>query len=360
MSMRRNTHAISDVAALLFAALTPPTVAAASEPGTAGCAVPSLTPNAPGCYYTSQTGLSRAIARVGRSPIEGVRIASVSSGLAFTVTSLADAVLVNSGESGRGRQNDGVDNDRNGYVDDSRGFDAVGDDWLPRDSRLAAGSFSASLWVGRTRDAFGRVTFQGFLPGARVIPVRVLDENGLTTIEITRKGLAYAAARKAKVVHLEVSLRTRGGEGLCESIRALGEAGALVVAPAGNTGGEVTENDFPAACDADNLVVVAATDASGGLARFSSYGAAHVDVAAPGVDVSALDDQGRVSLRTGTSAASAIVTAAAALLRAVYPSETPATTRKRLLLGADDNAALYGRVAAEGRLNVLKALDTSP
>jgi hypothetical protein len=43
------------------------------------------------------------------------------------------------------------------------------------------------------------------------------------------------------------------------------------------------------------------------------------------------------------------------LLIAARPEEAPALTKKRLVLGADDNPALYGKVVAKGQLNAMKA-----
>ncbi len=333
-----------------------------------GC--PVAKPGAPGCYYVDSTRVAELAARV-RS-VSKLRMATVSTGIHFRLPSLASAVVRNRGETGLGREEDGIDNDANGYVDDAFGFDVLGDFSSPWDSRLALGTFSSSLWVGETRFERGRgaVSFRGFLRGAGLIPVRVMSESGLTTLEAMRAGLRYAASRGARVIHLEAALQSSAGDSLCETIREVGKPwrgegrggdagltspGALVVAPVGNMGREVGPRDFPAACDAENLVIVAATEASGELARFSSYGAARVHVAAPGVNISGLEASGQPAVRTSTNSASALVSAIAGLLIAARPEEAPALTKKRLVLGADDNPALYGKVVAKGQLNAMKA-----
>ena len=291
-----------------------------------------------------------------------MRIASVSSGIDFSVPSLSAAVVRNQGEMGQGREDNGVDDDANGYVDDAYGYDVLREYKSPRDSRLALGTYAASMWVGEQRRGFASdsrpLLFRGFVRGAGLIPVRVVNETGLTSLEATMQGIRYAAARGARIIHLEVTLQTAAGQPLCDVIREVGLRGSLVVAPAGNRGLEVGPRDFPAACDADNLVIVAATDASGALARFSSYGASRVDVAAPGVDIAGLDSTGTITTRTGTGSASALVSGVAALLAAARPGETPQHLKRRLVLGSDDTPSLYDKVAGKGRLNAMKAFTT--
>jgi subtilisin family serine protease len=80
-------------------------------------------------------------------------------------------------------------------------------------------------------------------------------------------------------------------------------------------------------------------------------------VAAPGVDISGYDGDGRITTRSGTNSASALVSAIAAQLKGALPTATPAELKRRLILGTDDNPALYGKVTAKGRLNAIKALD---
>lgn len=355
-------------------AAEPPTTGVVGGPLSSGVGCPVPKQGAPGCYYVESTRVDELAKRVGR--VVGLRLATVSTGINFRLPSLASAVVNNRGETGQGREEDAIDNDGNGYVDDAYGFDVLGERPRPWDSRLALGTFSASVWVGEARASSpfgaGAVSFRGFVKGASLIPVRAINAQGLTTLEATRRGLRYAASRGARVIHLEAALQSSAGEALCETIREVGapwrgepssgdgelaSRGALVVAPAGNMGREVGDRDFPAACDAENLVIVAATDSSGALARFSSYGASRVHVAAPGVNISGLDGNGNPTVRTSTNSASALVAAIAGLLAAARPEEGPALLKKRLVLGADDNPALYGKVIAKGQLNAIKALN---
>jgi|GEM_PF-3677915 len=319
------------------------------------CVLPSA--GNPACWYAKRIGLDVVMARVKAGA--NLRIASLSTGLGFEVRSLREAVAVNRGETGSGREKDGLDNDANGYADDAFGFDAADNASAPWDSSLALGSFASSLWTANERDVLGRPRFQGFALGAPLVPVRIVDARGLSSITTARVGLRYAALRGVRVIHLDVTFQTSDGQSLCDEIRLAGTRGALVVAPAGNSGGPVTERDFPAACNETNLVVVAATDTSDALAPFSSFGSDRVHVAAPGVAISGLDEKGRTVVRNGTSGASALVAGVALLVANAHPSESPAALKQRLVAGADDNPSLSGKVTSKGRFNAIKALGAS-
>jgi hypothetical protein len=311
----------------------------------------------------AQFGLEEASLKVssslgGKAPGAGVRIAALSSGLAFSIPALARTVPINAGESGDGKECDAIDNEGNGFVDDSRGWDAFGAFSLPKDSYLGFGTFAASIWVANPPKGEPRVL--GFVPGAQILPVRVLDDNGFTNVALMAEGLHYAKVAGAQIVHIDASLRTADARPLCDALEELNQAGILVIAPAGNTGGQLSDRDFPASCGAENLVVVAASDGGGQLARFSSYDAVRVHVAAPGVALSGLDSQGRMVTRSGTNGASALVVALSVLLRNQFPFDSPLQLKQRLIRGKDDNPSFYGKVAADGRLNALKALESTP
>jgi hypothetical protein len=140
------------------------------------------------------------------------------------------------------------------------------------------------------------------------------------------------------------------------------QRGVLVVAAAGNDG---LDNDvipmptYPASyvdgapdfCP--NLISVMASDRDDDKAWFSNYGAARVDIAAPGVDVLSTDTYlggARWRPLSGTSAACALVTYAAALVKTLNPTWSPTEIRDHLVRSAEPSPWL--RCVAQGRLNL--------
>jgi subtilisin family serine protease len=132
----------------------------------------------------------------------------------------------------------------------------------------------------------------------------------------------------------------------------------LVVVAAGNDG---TDNDvlptWPASYALANMVSVMASNRHDDKPGFSNYGKASVDLAAPGVDLLST----HYYLATpayreysGTSAACALVTSAAALLLSLNPALKPAEIKAHLRASVDHSPWLS--CGSGGRLNVDSAV----
>ena len=127
--------------------------------------------------------------------------------------------------------------------------------------------------------------------------------------------------------------------------------GAVVVAAAGNDG-DATLN-YPAAYA--EVISVAATDNRDARASFSNANA-HVEVAAPGVDVLSTVRGGGYATHSGTSMATPHVSAVAGVLRQLFPSDSAAAIRSRLDAGVNDlGPAGRDTSFGFGRVNLCKA-----
>jgi thermitase len=268
--------------------------------------------------------------------------------------------------AGRGWRNpgevagNGLDDDGNGYADDLQGWDWVGDDAEPTDAN-GHGTHVAGTIAATGNDGTGIV---GVAPTASVMPLRVLDADGTGTLADLLEAYDYAARNGARVINLSLG---GGTASRIERETIAAADGVLFIAAAGNGGddGVGDDNDragqYPCAYDLDNVLCVAAVDATDALAPFSNYGLASVDLAAPGVsilsDILTRAGQAQYGFASGTSMATPHVTGAAALVGAAVPHATPDVLRRAILGSVAPLQSLAGRVATGGRLDARAALE---
>jgi len=186
----------------------------------------------------------------------------------------------------------------------------------------------------------------------------VLGDDGSGYVSDAITAYTYAARNGAGVVNASF-----GGPSFsrAEHDAIAAASNTLFVVAAGNDGAnnDVTP-EYPCDYDLANVVCVAASDHDDALAVFSNYGTANVDLAAPGVDIASTWPGGRYALLDGTSMATPHVAGAAALVLAHDGTLGVAALRAALLSSVHPVAALAGRVATGGRLDVAAALSAPP
>ncbi|MFR9798965.1 type VII secretion-associated serine protease mycosin [Streptomyces sp. MS06] len=178
----------------------------------------------------------------------------------------------------------------------------------------------------------------GVAPEARILPVRVILEDGDPARAKARKtrgtalaeGIRWAADHGADVINLSLgddSSSAHPEPAEDEAVQyALGK-GAVVVASAGNGGEKGDHISYPAAYP--GVIAATAVDRYGTRASFSTR-RWYATVSAPGVDVVIADPDHRYYEGWGTSAASAFVSGAVALVKAAHPGLTPAQIKQLL------------------------------
>jgi subtilisin family serine protease len=148
-----------------------------------------------------------------------------------------------------------------------------------------------------------------------------------------------------------------------ELLRSVSETSTtLFVAAAGNDGKDI---GFSAPCavrpgcfrlgDVLSVVALNLDDAAPQVIPESNRGEAF-DIAAPGLDIESTISDNGLGTMSGTSQATAIVSAAAALLYSKRRELNPWQVRNRFIYTADQLSSLQGKVFG-GRLNVKRALD---
>jgi thermitase len=257
----------------------------------------------------------------------------------------------------------GVDDDRNGYVDDVHGYDFLNNDASVYDpdpitgkgdehGTHVAGTIAA---VGNNGTGVTGVNWQ-----AKVMPLKFLGPNGGYTSDAV-EALDYAVKNGVKI-----SNNSWGGGGksqaLQDAIARADSAGHLFVAAAGNGGADgigdnndVTPN-YPASYPNPNIISVAATDSRDRLASFSNFGVNTVDLAAPGVSILSTLPGNTYGNYSGTSMATPHVTGVAALLKTQNPTADDGVMKAQILQFAEMKTSLKNKVATGGRLNAYAAL----
>ncbi|MGX1886353.1 type VII secretion-associated serine protease mycosin [Streptomyces sp. NPDC055287] len=196
------------------------------------------------------------------------------------------------------------------------------------------GTSMASLIAARGHGAKGSSGMIGLAPKAQILPLRTLqakDDNNPD--ETWGAAVRYAVDQGAKVINLSFS-GDGGGKTLSDGREAIAYAQAhdvVVVAAAGNSGAVAV--DEPAALP--GVVSVGAVDKEGNRWEGSNTGKG-LTLTAPGVEILAANKNRSpgYSLSTGTSDATAYVSATAALVRAKYPNLTAGQVINRLIKSA--------------------------
>jgi large repetitive protein len=284
-----------------------------------------------------------------------VTAAVIDTGIDATHPDLASRVWSNPGETGSGRETNGLDDDGDGFVDDAHGWDFVQDDNDPADENEHGTHVSGTIAAAGNNGT----GITGVSWNSRIMPVRVLDANGSGTVADLISAYHYATARGVKVINLSL-----GGSGYSSAeANAISSApDTLFVVAAGNGGSDQVGDDvettpeYPCAYPLPNVVCVAASNTSDGRPSFSNYGATSVDLAAPGEDILSTVPGNGYAYLSGTSMATPQVTGAAALILSARPSSTVAQVKEDLLAGVDQRAAFAGKTVTGGRLNANRSL----
>jgi subtilisin family serine protease len=195
---------------------------------------------------------------------------------------------------------------------------------------------------------------------ASIMAVRVLNAAGSGTTASVIQGVGFAVSQGAKVINMSLA----GGGAFDQAFSgAITNARANDVAVVVAAGNEANNNDaggarYPCNFTHSNLTCVAALDQNYALASFSNWGAASVDVGAPGTNILSMWIGGTSTYNTisGTSMASAEVAGLAAMLRAYNPRFTFADVVNAIRKGGRAAASLAGKTVSGNSIDVMSSL----
>ena len=272
------------------------------------------------------------------------------SGIRGTHEDIAGNLWTNPGETA----GNGVDDDGNGYIDDTWGWDFWNNDKDPTDDN-GHGTHTAGTVGARGNNAKG-VT--GVCWNVKMVGLKIGSASGSVSVSAGISAINYCVTKGIKL-----SNHSWGGGSFSSAMDAAitnaRNAGHLLVCSAGNSG---LNNDatpsYPASYSQDNILSVAATDNDNRLASFSNYGATRVDLGAPGVNIYSTYGKSNTSYSylSGTSMAAPHVTGVAALVWGANPSLSYSQVRSKILSTVKPISALSGKTVTGGVLNANNAV----
>jgi len=309
-------------------------------------------------YYSNQWALSKISAPAAWDITTGSAsnvIAFVDSGIDYTHQDLDGKIWENSTEKNGVA---GVDDDGNGYVDDWRGWDFVGNDNDPKEeagSEAGHGTATAGIAAAETNNGVG---IAGIDWQAKIMVLRAMNPQGEGDPDNVALAIRYAADKGAKIINLSIGSPT-DWSAVRNAVDYAYNKGSLLVAAAGNDGAYGIS--YPAKYS--NVVAVGSSNSSDQRSSFSNYGP-ELDVLAPGENIYttywAQGYSNSYAVVSGTSASVPFVSGLASLIWADEPTlssvqvftKIRGTAEKISSLGLNSKTDQCGY----GRINLLRAL----
>ena len=284
-----------------------------------------------------------------------VIVAIIDTGIDINHQELRNAIWTNPGEI----DGDGIDNDGNGYVDDIHGWN-----FYSNNNKVFSGSEDshgthAAGTISASRGSYGitGITDNNYV---KIMPLKALGgKEGVGSPDAVIKAIKYAEEQGASICNL--SMGTTGySEELAQTMK---NSHMLFVVSCGNGGvsGLGYNTDvypvYPASLPYDNIISVANILFDGTLSKDSNYGAASVDIAAPGTYILSTIPDNSYGYMSGTSMAAPMVTGVAAMLYSYRTDISLADVKTIILNSSRKLDTLSGKVVSGGLLDAYSALN---
>lgn len=284
-------------------------------------------------------------------------VAVIDTGIDTRHPALKSALWTNPGESGldsknRDKATNGVDDDKNGFIDDVHGWNFARGNSHIQDEHGHGTHISGLI----AADAPG---FRGVAPGTKIMTLKYFDPQAPIGGNLMNsvRAIKYALAMGAHIINYSGGgLDPHPGEK-----KALEEAqrkGVLVIAAAGNENTDADQMGFyPASYGLSNILSVMAYGPDRKRLPASNWGPQTVQISAPGEQILSTYLEGQLAYMSGTSQATALVTGVAVLLREKKEDlKNPQDLIKFLIASGSFNKNLVGKIANPQGVSIKRAL----
>ncbi|SCK02365.1 Thermophilic serine proteinase precursor [uncultured Eubacterium sp.] len=280
-------------------------------------------------------------------------VAVIDTGFDFTHNDLVDNVWINKDEiPGNGKDDDG-----NGYVDDTYGYDFSSSSSVtmrPTSSEYEHGTHCAGIIGAVSNNNIGITGIASITDKVQLMNLKVLAGNdGEGSSFNLIRAIKYAENNGADICNL--SMGSYGNDTALYT--AIAKSKMLFVCAAGNDGRNLDNmRVYPGSYDLDNVICVANMKSNGTLNRLSNYSSRYVELAAPGTEIYSTVPGDKYRNMSGTSMATPYVSGVAALLHSYYNGISAAQMRQLIIEHTTYSQNLRGRTETSGYLNAYEPL----
>ena len=304
-------------------------------------------------------------------------VAVIDAGFQSDLLDLRDNIWKNKAEI----PNNGLDDDKNGYIDDYQGLNTftLKDNHTTNvdDNGIAHGTACAGL-IGASGNnnrllagvnwKIKLLLFSGILRSGEVGMLKAYDY-------VLQQRRLYDSTGGKKGAFIPITSMSAGFENskvsehplLCNMYETLAKQGILNFVAATDKNENVeTAGDIPTLCNKDGLIIVTTTDNND--APDNSFSTKYVHLSAPGKNVLLLSNNEQTVINSGTSFAAPLVAGAAALLWSMpetglcqlsktKPIDAMNLVKNALLKGVDKLPILTNKTVTGGRLNIQQSFN---
>jgi thermitase len=277
---------------------------------------------------------------------KSITVAVIDTGIDTTFETLKKGQWINPGEagtdpSGQCKCNNGLDDDNNGYIDDIHGWNFANQNANIKDTHGHGTHIAGIILNGQSE--------------IKILSAKYFDSRASDTMKASLEALAYSIDQNVDIINY-----SGGGNSYhpleFKLLKKAQSKGILVVAAAGNERSNADDHPFyPAAYDLDNIISVAAIDENLNLLPSSNYGKRSIHIAAIGKEVLSIGLGGKEVKLTGTSQATAVVSALAAQLK-LQTGANYKILKEKILNLRKPAQSLSEKIQTEGILNSERSL----